>query len=316
MQEELVEHIVPNDTTSNEFATRHGSEPYLCRYRRCLRAIQGFNSPDSRQQHENSHVPLFRCNDAACEILGGGLTSRAAMNRHTKKYHDDNGLAAIPTSLRKDSARPQEDRARFLLKEPSSNSRKRSSHVVEEDNVLSEVDGATTPAQSIQESSSSTDYDDQTKDCIIKCICGLTRYEDGDYSNVLKCKSCKTAQHIQCYYVNEHGDLSKPEDYFGHFCIDCKPRSLDVELATVRQMERKKRHSEYLHLLELMKATESIDTQENLQKDTTNRPTVPRSAREREFLRNLICHHGTDWLAIATVIGMRGHTMVCHSWFC
>ena len=145
------------------------------------------------------------------------------MNKHNKKYHDDNSLAAIPTSLRKASARPQQDRLRFLLKEPSSNSRKRSSHVVEEDNVLGEVDGAT--AHSIQDPGSSTD-EDKTEDCVVKCICGLIDFEDGDFFNLLNCDSCKTAQHIRCYYVNKHGELLDFED---HFCIDCKPRpTIDV----------------------------------------------------------------------------------------
>lgn len=240
---------------------RHGLEPYLCRYRGCPRAIQGFSSPDLRQEHENNHAPLFRCNYAGCKILGRGLTSRAAMDKHNKKYHDYT-LAAIPTSLRKASTRPQHDRPRFLLKEPSSNSLTRSPHVVEKDNVLDEIDGATTPSNDIQDTESSTD-DDDTKDCIIKCICGLTRFEDGDYLNMLKCYSCKTAQHIQCYYVNEHGELLTFED---HFCIDCQPRQLDVELATTRQMERKKQHSVYLDQRELLREElESIDDRDELQ---------------------------------------------------
>lgn len=290
---------------------RYGSGLYLCRYRGCPRAIQGFNSPDLRQEHENSHEPLFHCNDAACEVLGKGLKSRAAMNKHNKKYHDDNSLAAIPTSLRKTSARPQQDRARFLLKEPLSNSRKRSFHAVEGDNVMGEVDGTTTRAHSIEDLESMT-ADALTKDSTIKCICGLTRFEESDYLRMLKCRSCKTAQHIRCYYVNKSGKLLEFPD---HFCIDCKPRPLDVVLATGRQMERKKRHSEYLHLRELMEEAKSIETKEEFRRDTLRPPTVPRSAREEEFLRTLICHHGTNWLAIADDMEIRGHTVVCNSWF-
>ena len=295
--------MIPNDATLNEFATRHGSGPYLCRYRGCPRATQGFNSPDLRQEHENSHTPLFRCNDAACEVLGKSLKSRAAMNKHNKKYHDDNSLVTIPTSLRTGSARPQQDRLRFLLREPSSNSRKRSSLVVEDDKVLGEVDGAATPAHSIQNSGYSTD-EHQTKDCIIKCICGITKFEDGDYFELLKCDSCNTAQHVRCYYINEHGELL---DFERHFCIDCGPRPIDTEMATIRQIERKNRHSEYLHLRKVMdKETKSIERQESLQKD------VLWSGREEEFLRTLICHLGTDWVAIAKDMNKKGHEMVCN----
>ena len=299
----MLEHIISNDATPNDFATRHGWEPYLCRYRDCPRAIQGFNSSVLRQEHENSHTPRFRCNDVACEVLGSDLISRTALNKHNKKYHDGNSLAAIPTSLRKACAHPQQDRLCFLLKEPSSNSRKRSSHAVEEDNVLSEVDGATTPAQSSQDPESSTD-DDQTRDCIIKCICGPIRFEDGEFFESLNCGSCDTAQHVRCYYTNEHGEFVNFKD---HFCIDCKPRPIDVKLATTRQRERKKKYSEYLHLRILIgKENKRIERQAKLEKDM-----VWSVLRNEVFLRSLICHLGTDWEAIAKDMKMRGHHMVC-----
>ena len=64
------------------------------------------------------------------------MKNREAINKHTAKYHGDNALTNIPNSLRKASARPQEDRSRFLLKEPSSASRTRSFHAVEEDEAI------------------------------------------------------------------------------------------------------------------------------------------------------------------------------------
>ena len=256
---------------------RYGSGLYLCRYRGCPCAIQGFNSPNLRQEHEDSHAPLFRCNDAECEAPVKCFKSRAAMNKHNKKYHDDKSLATIPTSLHTGSARPQQDRLRFLLREPSSNSLKRSSYVVEDE--------------------------DQTRDCIIKCICGFTTFEDGDFFKMLNCDSCNTAQHFRCYYTNEHGELLKLER---HFCIDCEPRPIDVEMATTRQMERKNRHSEYLHLREMM------------EKETIERPAIFHndmlwSGREEESLRTLICHLGTNWEAIAKDMNLKGHEMVCNS---
>ena len=287
---------------------RHGSEPYLCRYRGCPRAIQGFNSSDLRQQHENSHVPLFRCNDAACEILGKGLTSRAAMNRHNKKYHDDNCLAAIPTSLRKASAHPQQDRLRFLLKEPSSNSRKRESHVLEEDNVFSEVDGTTTSAHSIQDLAS-LPADALMMDRIFKCICLVTGHEDHEAFRIIHCDSCHTAQHIRCYYVDEHDELLEVEE---HFCIDCKPRPIDARLANNRQIERIEQYVHKLSLYELARK-EAKEIIKDFKKDGTGASTVPRSVREEHLLRAFISHHGTDWVANAQGMGMRGHHEVCSS---
>ena len=172
---------------------------------------------------------------------------------------------------------------------------------------MDEVDGATTRAHNIRDPAIMI-ADALRKECIIKCICGLTRFEDGDCLSILRCNSCKTTQHMRCYYVNEHGMiLNFPDLFRNHSCIDCKPRPLDAELATTRQMLRKKRHSEYLNLRELM-----VEKQEEFRQDAT----VPRSAQEEEFLRTLICHHGTNWLAIANDMEMRESTMVCDYWVC
>ena len=131
--EDLLEHS-DLSTISGDFAARHRSGSYLCRHRSCPHAIQGFASSYLRQEHENSHAPRFRCNDAACEVFARGLTSRAAMNKHNKKYHCNDGLTAIPPSLRKSSTRLQQDRSRFLLKEPSATSRNPSFDAAEEVN--------------------------------------------------------------------------------------------------------------------------------------------------------------------------------------
>ena len=78
-------------------------------------------------------------------------------------------------------------------------------------------------------------------------------------------------------------------------------------------MMRRQRHSEYLHLRKVMgKETKSIERQEKFQKDMN----MLWSVQEEDFLRTLICHLGTDWVAIAKDMKMRGHEMVCSSWFC
>ena len=138
--EDLLECNNLTDAASGDFAARHRSASYLCRYRSCPRAVAGFNSSNFRREHENSHVPCFRCTDPACGFLGRVLKDRAAMNKHNKKYHDDGGLAAIPASLRRTSALPQQGRSRFLLNGPSSASRKRPFHAAENDDIMSKVD--------------------------------------------------------------------------------------------------------------------------------------------------------------------------------
>lgn len=235
--EELLEHNNINDAVSGDFAARHHSGSYLCRYRSCPRATQGFNSSDLRQKHESSHASRFRCTDSACGFFGRALKSRAAMNKHTIKYHGDDSLTSIPTSLRKASACSQQDRPRFSLKESSSASRKRSFRAAEEDEVMSEVDVAINPASRIQNPRLSLD---EWENYIIKCVCG---FEDDDGDTVF-CDRCETWQHVRCYYLDEHDKVLDISSLI-HFCIDCEPRPLNARGATGRQMKRKEQTLKY-----------------------------------------------------------------------
>ena len=77
------------------------------------------------------------------------------------------------------------------------------------------------------------DEDDST----IKCIC---RFKHDDGSSVF-CESCKTWQHVECYYwIAELGrPKSKDElEKITHFCMDCHKRSLDIQGAIDRQKTR------------------------------------------------------------------------------
>lgn len=212
--EEVLEHNILNGAASSDFAGRYNSGSYLCRFRSCPRATHGFNSSDLRQEHESMHTSRFRCMDASCGLFGRTFKSRDAMNKHAIKYHGDDGLATIPSSLRKASTRVQQDRHRFLLKEPSSASRKRSFDAAEE------------------------------VDVIIKCICG---FEEDD-GNTMYCDLCDTWQHTECYYIDKHGSVpgrDALESLLEHFCVDCRPRPLDAKGAIVRQMERKEHSLKY-----------------------------------------------------------------------
>lgn len=233
--EELLEHNHLNDAVSGNFAARHHFESYLCRYRSCPRAIQGFSSLDLRQEHENSHAPIFRCINAACAFFGKSLKNRAALNKHNNKYHGDDGLTAIPTSLRKTPAHLQQDRPRFLLKETSSDSRKRSYLAAEEDTVISEVSMAINPAPDSHNARPLINK--HQGGYILKCICGL----EGDVANTIFCDTCETWQHSGCYYVDEYGEEALEMAFHEgslHFCVDCKPRPLDMKGAADRQMKR------------------------------------------------------------------------------
>lgn len=83
--------------------------------------------------------------------------------------------------------------------------------------------------------------DEPAVDYIIKCICG---FEDAD-QNTVCCEKCESWQHTECYYIDVNGRmLSNDElEHVDHFCVDCQPRSLDVQGATDRQRAR---HEEML----------------------------------------------------------------------
>ena len=215
------------------------------------------------------------------------------MNNHARKYHGDDGLAAIPTSLRKASARPQQDRPRFLLKEPSPATRKRSFHAVEEDKAMDGVDMAVHSGSGIQNPMSST-YED-----IIKCICEF-EYDDG---NTVYCDTCHTWQHTECYYTDEHGNVPSKDD-LEHFCLECKPRPLDAKGAVNRQMKRMEQRA----IGRDQRGREKISHQENVAR--RGRTSSYWSVPEITNLRDLILTHGTNWEAIAKEMKTKTHIMV------
>ena len=151
--EELLETNSIGDAASGDFTARHSSGSYFCRYRSCPRAVQGFSSSHLRYEHENSHTSYLRCTDSRCGLFGRALKSRAALNRHIQKYHDGDGLAAIPTCLRRTSALLQQDRPRFLLQEPSAASRER------DDDVMGDNNMAIDPVSQIHNMGPSTNED-------------------------------------------------------------------------------------------------------------------------------------------------------------
>ena len=304
--EELLEHNSLNDVASSNFAARHISGWYLCRYRNCPRATEGFSSSELRHEHESGHSAHYRCTDPACGFFGKALKSRAAMNKHRTKYHGDDVLTAIPNSLRKASARQQQDKPRFLLKESSSISRKRPFDAAEEDEVTSEVDKATNSASEHKKPRPSLDAKQQ--DYVIKCICGYL-CDDG---NMVYCDSCNTWQHTQCYYFDKHGNVPTKEEVevIDHFCVDCRPRPLDVKGASDRQAKRIQRRLQRPAILARDEVQEN-ERQESPQQNTTHWPTTSYwSVPEQENLRMLVRAYGTHWQLIATTMKSKTDTMV------
>jgi hypothetical protein len=58
---------------------------------------------------------------------------------------------------------------------------------------------------------------EDTDEEVVKCRCGSTE----DIGYMVECETCKTWQHIKCYYPNNQKEARQPG--FAHRCDDCKP---------------------------------------------------------------------------------------------
>lgn len=105
------------DKSASDFKARHSTGAFLCRYRNCTRAAQGFNTLELRKIHEESHAPRFLCTEAACGLSGWPFHTRAALKNHATRYHDEERTASIPDSLSGTLRRSLQNRPFFTLKE-------------------------------------------------------------------------------------------------------------------------------------------------------------------------------------------------------
>ena len=97
--EVLLEKDDPSDEALKDFKRTHHSGKFLCRFRHCPRAFQGFDSSHRREEHEATHKPRFKCTDLFCGLNGWTFESRVSMKRHTDQYHKEKATAQIPSTL-------------------------------------------------------------------------------------------------------------------------------------------------------------------------------------------------------------------------
>ena len=107
----------PNNTTLSAFILRQASGAFLCRYRNCPRAAQGFRTAELREKHEESHGPRFQCVHAPCGFYGMTFNSRAAIKKHAAQYHDEENTATVPNTLIRKPRALHEDRSLFAFSE-------------------------------------------------------------------------------------------------------------------------------------------------------------------------------------------------------
>ena len=130
--EELMETEEPNDQNLSAFILRQASGAFLCRYRGCPRAAQGFHSSELRKKHEESHSPRFQCAQAICGLFGTTFNSRAALKKHAARYHDEDNTASVPNSLTRKPCGLHEDRTLFAFSDAKTKRKAESSRAREE----------------------------------------------------------------------------------------------------------------------------------------------------------------------------------------
>ena len=116
--ENIVEEILEREPVAgvtqailDEFKAKHCSGAFFCRHRKCPRATQGYNTPELRQMHEESHIPKFQCTEVACGFFGWPFNTQAAFKKHTVQYHVQERITSIPDSLANVQCRSHKDRS-------------------------------------------------------------------------------------------------------------------------------------------------------------------------------------------------------------
>ena len=110
----------PANIVLSNFKARHNSSAFLCRYRNCARAAQGFHTSELREKHEESHRPRFQCTHGPCGFFGTTFHTRAAMKKHAARYHDEEDTTSIPNLLVRKRRHLHDDRPLFTFTDKKS----------------------------------------------------------------------------------------------------------------------------------------------------------------------------------------------------
>ena len=95
--EDLLQQDATNDASLKVFQIRNNAGHFLCSFKGCPRAAEGFDTFDLRKQHEDRHTPQFKCDEPSCGLVGWICKNRRDWKRHVERYHGKQ--AGIPSSL-------------------------------------------------------------------------------------------------------------------------------------------------------------------------------------------------------------------------
>lgn len=83
------------------FQESYASTAFRCRFPYCDRLSLGFATPESRQEHENTHMRPVYCQILSCQWSRIGFNNKAALKTHTRKHHTDSRSVLIPAKLQR-----------------------------------------------------------------------------------------------------------------------------------------------------------------------------------------------------------------------
>lgn len=76
-----------NAEVLQKFRQTFGPSAHVCRYLRCPRATDGFESSKQRDSHETSHQRKYRCAYPKCVFHTNGFANKASLTKHNETYH-------------------------------------------------------------------------------------------------------------------------------------------------------------------------------------------------------------------------------------
>lgn len=112
-----------NNEVLSDFKVRQSSGAFVCHYRNCPRAVQGFSTSELRHSHEESHRPRFQCAHPPCGYFGTTFSTRSAMKSHDTRYHEQENTASVPNILNRKPRNSGADKTLFSFTERNPNRR-------------------------------------------------------------------------------------------------------------------------------------------------------------------------------------------------
>jgi hypothetical protein len=88
------------------FRSTFGSHAFYCRYKACVSSITGFDSLDTRNNHEGGHMRKYKCEVLNCFMADRGFKKPRDLKLHTQKYHPPPKIPSLTLNLPSHKPKP------------------------------------------------------------------------------------------------------------------------------------------------------------------------------------------------------------------